>query len=130
MKLREGHSSFAEMLGGKLPRVEVDVEIDEGDTFLLGDKKVNVLYTPGHSRGSICLFEPENKVVFSGDTVFAHGDFGRFDLPGGDFMSLRRSIERVGSLDVKRLYPGHGPVVEDEAGLHVEKAVFNVATYG
>ena len=129
-KLHDGHSSFAEMLGGRLPRVEIDETVDEGDTVKLGDAEFAVLATPGHSLGSICLFESEKKVLFSGDTVFAQGDFGRFDLPGGNYMSLRRSIERIGSLGVVRLYPGHGPVVEGEADRHIEKSVYNVAAYG
>jgi glyoxylase-like metal-dependent hydrolase (beta-lactamase superfamily II) len=130
VKLREGRSAFAEMLGGHLPRVEINDVINEGDSLQLGDSRFEVMVTPGHSMGSICLFEPVKKVLFSGDTVFAHGDFGRFDLPGGDYMSLRGSIERIGSLGVLRLYPGHGPVVEDEAGKHIEKAMYNVTSYG
>jgi glyoxylase-like metal-dependent hydrolase (beta-lactamase superfamily II) len=128
-KLHDGHSSFAEMLGGRLPRVKIDLLVDEGDTVMLGDAEVVVMATPGHSRGSICLFESEKKVLFSGDTVFAQGDFGRFDLPGGDYMSLRTSLERIGSLGVGRLYPGHGPVVETEANRHIEKSVYNIAAY-
>jgi len=88
------------------------------------------LGTPGHSRGSICLFEGDKKVLFSGDVVFAHGDFGRFDLPGGDYMAIRQSIGRLELLGVQKLYPGHGPVVEDDAGSHIEKAVYNVSSYG
>jgi hydroxyacylglutathione hydrolase len=130
VKLREGHSSFAEMLGGSLPRITVDELIAEGDTLIMGDDEVQVLATPGHSRGSICLFDSDKKVLFSGDVVFAHGDFGRFDLPGGDYIALRQSIERLGSLGVRRLYPGHGPVVENDAGSHIEKAVYNVGSYG
>ena len=129
-KLRDGQSSLAEMLGGRLPRIKIDKLVDEGDTVMLGDTEFAVMATPGHSLGSICLFEVEKKVLFSGDTVFAQGDFGRFDLPGGDYMSLRNSLERIGSLGVDRLYPGHGPVVEDEADRHIEKSVYNVTAYG
>ena len=130
IKLRKGHSAFAEMLGGTLPRIEVDEEIGEGDTLHMGDGEVEVMSTPGHSRGSICLFEPLKKVLFSGDTVFADGDFGRFDLPGGDYMALRKSIERIGSWDVVGLYPGHGPVVEDDAERHIKRAMYNVVAFG
>ena len=66
------------------------------------------LETPGHTPGSICLYFPEEKVLFSGDTLFQMG-YGRTDLPGGNMGQLIRSLERLFELpsDV-RVYPGHG----------------------
>jgi glyoxylase-like metal-dependent hydrolase (beta-lactamase superfamily II) len=129
-KLREGQSAFAEMLGGSLPRISIDSVIGEGDVVMCGDVKVSIMETPGHSMGGICLYDSSRKVLFSGDTVFAHGDFGRFDLPGGDYMALLKSMERLESLGIDKLYPGHGPIVEGNAGEHLEKALFNVTAYG
>ena len=67
-----------------------------------------LLETPGHTQGSICLYFPEEKVLFSGDTLFRMG-YGRTDLPGGNIGQLIRSLERLFELppDV-RVYPGHG----------------------
>ena len=67
-----------------------------------------LLETPGHTQGSICLYFPEEKVLFSGDTLFRMG-YGRTDLPGGNIGQLIRSLERLFELppDV-RVYSGHG----------------------
>jgi glyoxylase-like metal-dependent hydrolase (beta-lactamase superfamily II) len=69
-----------------------------------------VIHTPGHSAGSCSLLFPSEKVLFTGDTLFA-GSVGRTDLPGGDFTALERSIrERLFPLgDDVRFHPGHGP---------------------
>jgi len=67
-----------------------------------------LLETPGHTPGSVCLYWPQEKVLFSGDTLFRMG-YGRTDLPGGNMGQLIDSLERLFDLpsDV-RVYPGHG----------------------
>jgi glyoxylase-like metal-dependent hydrolase (beta-lactamase superfamily II) len=67
-----------------------------------------LLETPGHTPGSVCLYFPEDKVLFSGDTLFRMG-YGRTDLPGGNWEQLCESLTRLFELpsDV-RVYPGHG----------------------
>jgi hydroxyacylglutathione hydrolase len=89
---------------------EVERFHSDGDTLALGRHLGRVLHTPGHSRGSCCLFFEEARVLLSGDTLFA-GSVGRTDLPGGDFEALERSIrEKLFTLgDDVRFYPGHGP---------------------
>ena len=69
-----------------------------------------VLHTPGHSPGSICLYWAEKKALFSGDVVFQQG-VGRTDLPGGNGDHLKQSIRRLSQLDVEILLPGHGNIV-------------------
>ncbi|MCK5458802.1 MAG: hypothetical protein KAI20_02840, partial [Thermoplasmatales archaeon] len=66
------------------------------------------------------------KVLISGDTIFAHGDFGRYDLPGGNFRSLVQSIQRLSDLDIIHLYPGHGPIVEEYGKNHVLQSYKNI----
>jgi hydroxyacylglutathione hydrolase len=83
--------------------------IQEGD-LTLGDKTFQAILTPGHSPGSICLYWPEKKVLFTGDVVFSQS-IGRTDLPGGSGKQLKESISRLAELDVEVLCPGHGDVV-------------------
>ena len=79
----------------------------EGDILYLGEERIEIMNTPGHTRGSL-VFRCGN-VCFVGDTVFAGGGYGRFDLPSGDATELLRSIQRICSLpEGTMLYPGHG----------------------
>ena len=69
---------------------------------------VSIISTPGHSPGSVCLYWPEEKALFSGDTLFEMG-YGRTDLPGGDVGQLIQSLEHLFTLPLDtRVYPGHG----------------------
>jgi hydroxyacylglutathione hydrolase len=101
----------AEMFGFEPVRPPaVDHHHEDGETFRVGDLEATVLHTPGHSLGSCCLWFPQPKVLFTGDTLFS-GSVGRTDLPGGDVDALFRSIrEKLFALgDEGRFYPGHGP---------------------
>lgn len=70
---------------------------------------MQVLWTPGHSPGCVCLHFPAEGILVSGDTLFA-GSVGRTDLPGGDSRALTRSLARLAGLpDNTRVYAGHGP---------------------
>lgn len=71
----------------------------------IGDYEV--LHTPGHTRGGICLSNGKN--LISGDTLFSGGNFGRTDLPTGDTQQMKESIIRLSDLDIVQLFPGHGP---------------------
>ncbi len=83
--------------------------LQEGD-LALGDKTFRVILTPGHSPGSVCLYWPEKKALFTGDVVFSQS-IGRTDLPGGSGKQLKDSISRLAELDVEVLCPGHGDIV-------------------
>lgn len=92
-----------------------DVLLREGQ-LKVGDVALTVLHTPGHSPGSVCLYWPAERALFSGDLVFKNG-VGRTDLPGGDGRQLKESIERVAALDVEYLLPGHGEIVSGAANV-------------
>jgi hydroxyacylglutathione hydrolase len=83
--------------------------LQEGD-LVIGDKTFRAILTPGHSPGSISLYWPEKKALFTGDVVFSQS-IGRTDLPGGSGKQLKESISRLADLDVEVLCPGHGDVV-------------------
>lgn len=81
----------------------------DGDIIHVGSLEFEVISTPGHSKGGVCFLERNEKVLFSGDTLFA-GAIGRTDHPGGDYDILMKSIfERLLMLDGDtRIFPGHG----------------------
>jgi glyoxylase-like metal-dependent hydrolase (beta-lactamase superfamily II) len=92
-------------------RVDIDGNPKGGDKVSAGSLSGEVLLTPGHTEGSICLyFEPEKKLI-AGDTLFA-GSIGRTDLPGGSFEKILRSLHtKVLELpDDVIVVPGHGPL--------------------
>jgi len=83
--------------------------LDEGQVVQIGEDRLHILFTPGHSPGSISFYSQENKFIISGDVLF-QGSIGRTDLPGGDFTILEESIKtKLYTLpgDVI-VYPGHG----------------------
>lgn len=86
-------------------------EISEGMKIDLGRHLLEVIETPGHTEGGICLYDHNTSSLFSGDTVFADG-VGRTDFEGGDIRQLRESLRKLKKYDVLNLYSGHGPVVE------------------
>jgi hydroxyacylglutathione hydrolase len=90
------------------PPPSVDGFLKDGQILTLGNEKIRVLHTPGHSPGSLSISTDET--VFTGDALF-NQSIGRTDLPGGDLKTLLRSIrEKLFKLDDETaVYPGHGP---------------------
>lgn len=103
----------ARLFGMKFTPVNPSKLLDGGEILDLGDVSLEVIHTPGHSPGSICLYEREKKWLFSGDTVFPFGNIGRTDLPGGNPELLVESIKKLVELDVEIMYPGHDSVTSD-----------------
>jgi hydroxyacylglutathione hydrolase len=91
--------------------VKIDQSIGTADQISAGSLKADVLHTPGHTEGSICLYFSANKKLIAGDTLFA-GSIGRTDLPGGSFDKIINSLhEKVLTLpDDTIVVPGHGPL--------------------
>lgn len=98
--------------GLTMPDYRVDFFLQEGN-LILGKHQFEVLLTPGHSPGSLCIYWPRHKVLIAGDVVFVQG-VGRTDLPGGDAAALKRSVERLSKLPVELFIPGHGPELQGE----------------
>ncbi len=89
------------------PSTAVSKTIVDGDIITLGDIEIKVLYTPGHTVGSVCYYT--DGMLFSGDTLFLK-DVGRCDLPGGDYKIIKQSIKKQLYClpDETDVYPGHG----------------------
>lgn len=84
-------------------------ELSSGDILVVGNHKLEVIHTPGHSPGGICLYSRELEVVFTGDTMFASGR-GRTDIPHSSTKDIERSIDHLlGLPETTVVYPGHGP---------------------
>ncbi len=96
--------------------LRVDIRSFFSDFFLqqgqctINGLELNIIHTPGHSPGSISLYLPEQKALFTGDVIFKEA-LGRTDLPGGNGKLLKESITRLSELDVEFLLSGHGEVI-------------------
>ncbi len=90
--------------------LQIDVNLENGDTITVGKSKLKVLSVPGHSQGSIALYNDADGFVITGDALF-NGSIGRTDLPGGNHTQLIRSIrtQLLTMPDNTAVYPGHGP---------------------
>jgi len=105
--LEEVRYSGAAWFGFPFEAARADFFIADGDQLRVGGVTLKAIGTPGHSAGGLSFIGDE--LVFVGDVLFREG-VGRYDLPGSDFDALRRSLERLLTLDdATRVYPGHGP---------------------
>ncbi|HVP24658.1 MAG TPA: MBL fold metallo-hydrolase [Methanomicrobiales archaeon] len=111
--------SSALLFGERAPPVSVDRLLDDGN----GVGELSVIHTPGHTPGSICLYHEGEEVLISGDTVFTHGSFGRYDLPGGSLPAIRESIRKLSKYAVRGVYPGHGEPVREGGARHIAAAL-------
>lgn len=96
--------------GYALEPVEAERALVEGDRLDIGQLSFTVLHAPGHTEGSVCLYEADRGILLSGDVLF-RGSYGRTDLPGGDDAAMVASLARlVRELPPQtRVLPGHGP---------------------
>ncbi len=109
------------MFGVKTPKQpKADMLLKDGDEITFGRLRMKVIHTPGHTRGGVCLFMKEQKVLFTGDTLFA-GSVGRTDFEGGSTKALMDSIKKklLTLGDEVAVLPGHGP----ESSIGEEKEI-------
>jgi len=119
--LKNDNISAAAMFGYSAPSIDADMLLEEGDRIPVGeDEELEVIHTPGHTPGGICLYEASSKSLFSGDTVFPNGSIGRTDFQGGSSTQLTESINKLMKLDVGTLYPGHGEVTSNDVNRQIE----------
>ncbi|HEX7534715.1 MAG TPA: MBL fold metallo-hydrolase [Syntrophales bacterium] len=105
----EEHRFISELAGKYFKIPEPLFFLREGD-LTIGEHRFEVIATPGHSPGSICLYWPEKKALFTGDLVFRES-IGRTDLPGGNDSMLKESVKRISQMDIDYLLCGHGEIV-------------------
>ncbi|MHA2330812.1 MAG: MBL fold metallo-hydrolase [Candidatus Hodarchaeales archaeon] len=128
--IKENTTSFIDpIFGVKMPVITSPLkEVKSKDIIQMGEFEMEVLHTPGHTQGSIVLYNERNKVLIAGDTIFPNGSFGRYDLPSGSLNELIDSIEMLSSLDVEHLLPGHMMPV-DGGNEHIKMSLYNIKNY-
>lgn len=96
--------------GFEIESSAAEQELREGDRLSIGSLRFAVMHTPGHSEGSVCLYEADRGLLLSGDVLF-RGSYGRTDLPGGDDAQMVASLTRLlhEIPRATRVLPGHGP---------------------
>lgn len=105
------------------PPPEIDEYLKDGDKLTDGNIELEVVETPGHTPGSICLYLPREKLILTGDTLFAGGGVGRADFSYSSSQDLGNSLKKIFKLPAKTtIYPGHGR----ESTLGEEKTLHNL----
>jgi glyoxylase-like metal-dependent hydrolase (beta-lactamase superfamily II) len=110
-------SSFGEAL----------VKVKEGDIIETPIGAFTVYWTPGHTGGSMCLYNKEHKILISGDTVFPDGYYGRYDGENGSLEAMISSLKKLTERDCEIMLPGHGSPVFQDANSHI-KLSYNQAS--
>ncbi|WP_461864211.1 MBL fold metallo-hydrolase [Thermococcus sp.] len=112
--------------GRRYEAEKISFKLRDGDVLKIGALRFELMHTPGHTAGSSCLYEPGEKLLFTGDTVFK-GTVGRTDLPTGSRTQLAESIRRLEGLDVYLGLPGHGGLIRDwEENLRTVKGMLGL----
>lgn len=105
--LGENEYNLCRDVGIKMNVTEADIVVSDGDELSLGDEKIRVISTPGHTDGSVCYICEDSRIMLSGDTLFCL-TCGRTDMLGGDSEKMRQSLLKLKNLDGDyRVLPGH-----------------------
>jgi hydroxyacylglutathione hydrolase len=110
-------------LDERLFTVTVHRKLAGGETLTLGGMQFQVLHIPGHTSGSIGLFDNEHRLLISGDTIYADGAIGRFDLFSADTAVLKNSLNMIADLGVDILLPCHNRIVKGGADPMIRNTV-------
>ena len=105
--LTDGKKNLSSYLGPELVLQSADFLLQDGQELIIGNEKLKVISTPGHSPGCVCFLS--NEGLFSGDTLFA-GSIGRTDFPGGSLEQLLKGVKDKLMIlpEDTRVFPGHG----------------------
>lgn len=101
------HNLMGEAYADVFEEIQEDFFLKDGDCLKIGGARLEIITTPGHSKGGVCFAAPDDKFVITGDTLF-YRTAGRTDLSGGSFEELSDSVDRLMLLDDEYIvYPGH-----------------------
>lgn len=96
------------------PEIKISKKLEEGDILKSGGTELRIIETPGHVEGALCIYEPNKKYLFSGDTVFPGYAFPNTSLPEGSPGKLKQSYKKLAELEIEIIYPGHGEPVKEK----------------
>ena len=97
----------ADVFGENARAITVNRILKNNDIINTKNFSLKVIHAPGHTSGSICLYDKNNNFMITGDTLFADA-FGRTDLPSGSEKQMKASLEKILSINPKHILPGHG----------------------
>jgi glyoxylase-like metal-dependent hydrolase (beta-lactamase superfamily II) len=112
IRLQDEFAMMNQLFGLSADGFRVDLCLEAGSVIQTGNYNLIVVHTPGHSSGSICLYEPDQRLLFAGDTVLTGGNIGGV-FGSGSISDYIESVERLKMLQVDDYYPGHGPASEN-----------------
>ncbi len=96
------------------PETGLERILEEGDKVDGDGFELQTLHTPGHAKGAICLYEPDKKLLFSGDSVFPDFGMPNCNLPSSEPEKLISTYERLAQLEAEAIFPGHGPEIKEK----------------
>ncbi len=107
MLLDSSKNEFRANYGYDMPPIIADILVEDGTELMLGNAKIKVMHTPGHTKGGVCYIFEDDRIIFSGDTLFRL-TAGRTDLYGGNARTELMSLAKIGELEGDyKVYPGH-----------------------
>lgn len=121
--LNDPYVNLSDYIGVGYIQLDADSRIDDNDLLHIGELEFRIIHTPGHTKGSTSLYCKQEKLLFSGDTLF-HGTWGRTDLPTSSFEEIIESITKKLMVlpDDTIVYPGHGKstMIKEEKPIYLE----------
>ncbi len=122
--LNNSEYTLSSMLGERAPVSNADITVSDGDSLTVAGKAAKFIMTPGHTPGSMCVYFDDDKILFSGDTLF-YESIGRTDFPCGSYATIANSIRnKLYTLnDDVRVLPGHN---NDTTILHEKENNFYI----
>ena len=112
IELQDEYVVHSAIHGEDIIRAKFHLWLENRVMFDLGNFKLKILHTPGHTSGCICIYEPFKQFMFTGDTIFSRGTISKISESGsyGDYIN---SLERISTMKIKRIFPGHGEMCDD-----------------
>lgn len=98
------------------------VKVEDGDVIETELWPLEVVWTPGHTEGGMCLYARDERILFSGDTVFPDGNYGSYYGESGSLHDIINSLKKLSELDVDIMFPGHGRPLMEGASEHIKLA--------